>query len=388
MNSNYSNVLKFIRELYSTPTDFIPLHAPVFSGNEKAYLNECIDTTFVSSVGKFVDTFELEMAKFTGSARAVSCVNGTNALHLALKLVGVEPETEVLTQPLTFIATANAISYCGAKPVFIDVDMDTLGLSPVALMKWLEENTVVPAKGQSPINKTTGKRITACVPMHTFGHPFRIEEIVEICNTYIIPVVEDAAESLGSYYKGKHTGNFGKVGVLSFNGNKVLTTGGGGMLLFNDEQLAAKAKHLTTQAKVPHPWEFNHDAVGFNYRMPNINAALGLAQLEQLPKFLESKRNVAEAYKSFFSEFKSLDINFVVEPINSKSNYWLNSVLLGSKGARDEFLKYSNENGVMTRPVWTLMNKLPMFSDAQCGDLKNAEYIEDRLVNLPSSVIK
>lgn len=388
MDSNYSNVLKFIRELYSTPTGFIPLHAPVFSGNEKAYLNECIDTTFVSSVGKFVDMFELEMAKFTGSARAVSCVNGTNALHLALKLVGVETETEVLTQPLTFIATANAISYCGAKPVFIDVDMDTLGLSPVALKKWLEENTVLPANGQSPINKTTGKRITACVPMHTFGHPCRIEEIVEICNTYNIPVVEDAAESLGSYYKGKHTGNFGKVGVLSFNGNKVLTTGGGGMLLFNDEQLAARAKHLTTQAKVPHPWEFNHDAVGFNYRMPNINAALGLAQLEQLSKFLESKRNIAEAYKLFFSEFKSVDINFVVEPTNSKSNYWLNSVLLGSKGERDEFLRYSNENGVMTRPVWTLMNKLPMFSDAQCGDLKNAEHIEDRLVNLPSSVIK
>ncbi len=388
MDSNFSNVLKFIRELYSTPAGFIPLHAPVFSGNEKAYLNECIDTTFVSSVGKFVDTFEQEMAKFTGSARAVSCVNGTNALHLALKLVGVEQETEVLTQPLTFIATANAISYCGARPVFIDVDIDTLGLSPVALKKWLEENTVLLKNGQCPINKSTGKHITACVPMHTFGHPCRIEEIVEICNTYNIPVVEDAAESLGSYYKGKHTGNFGKVGVLSFNGNKVLTTGGGGMLLFNDEQLAAKAKHLTTQAKVPHPWEFNHDAVGFNYRMPNINAALGLAQLEQLPKFLESKRNIAEAYKLFFSEFKSVDINFVVEPTNSKSNYWLNSVLLGSKGERDEFLKYSNENGVMTRPVWTLMNKLPMFSDAQCGDLKNAEHIEDRLVNLPSSVIK
>lgn len=388
MDSNFSNVLKFIRELYSTPAGFIPLHAPVFSGNEKAYLNECIDTTFVSSVGKFVDTFEQEMAKFTGSARAVSCVNGTNALHLALKLVGVEQETEVLTQPLTFIATANAISYCGARPVFIDVDIDTLGLSPVALKKWLEENTVLPKNGQCPINKSTGKHITACVPMHTFGHPCRIEEIVEICNTYNIPVVEDAAESLGSYYKGKHTGNFGKVGVLSFNGNKVLTTGGGGMLLFNDEQLAARAKHLTTQAKVPHPWEFNHDAVGFNYRMPNINAALGLAQLEQLPKFLESKRNIAEAYKLFFSEFKSVDINFVVEPTNSKSNYWLNSVLLGSKGERDEFLRYSNENGVMTRPVWTLMNKLPMFSDAQCGDLKNAEHIEDRLVNLPSSVIK
>ncbi|HOZ14462.1 MAG TPA: LegC family aminotransferase [Tenuifilaceae bacterium] len=388
MDSNFSNVLKFIRELYSTPAGFIPLHAPVFSGNEKAYLNECIDTTFVSSVGKFVDTFEQEMAKFTGSARAVSCVNGTNALHLALKLVGVEQETEVLTQPLTFIATANAISYCGARPVFIDVDIDTLGLSPVALKKWLEENTVLLKNGQCPINKSTGKHITACVPMHTFGHPCRIEEIVEICNTYNIPVVEDAAESLGSYYKGKHTGNFGKVGVLSFNGNKVLTTGGGGMLLFNDEQLAAKAKHLTTQAKVPHPWEFNHDAVGFNYRMPNINAALGLAQLEQLPKFLESKRNIAEAYKLFFSEFKSVDINFVVEPTNSKSNYWLNSVLLGSKGERDEFLRYSNENGVMTRPVWTLMNKLPMFSDAQCGDLKNAEHIEDGLVNLPSSVIK
>jgi len=388
VDSNFSNVLKFIRELYSTPAGFIPLHAPVFSGNEKAYLNECIDTTFVSSVGKFVDTFEQEMAKFTGSARAVSCVNGTNALHLALKLVGVEQETEVLTQPLTFIATANAISYCGARPVFIDVDIDTLGLSPVALKKWLEENTVLLKNGQCPINKSTGKHITACVPMHTFGHPCRIEEIVEICNTYNIPVVEDAAESLGSYYKGKHTGNFGKVGVLSFNGNKVLTTGGGGMLLFNDEQLAAKAKHLTTQAKVPHPWEFNHDAVGFNYRMPNINAALGLAQLEQLPKFLESKRNIAEAYKLFFSEFKSVDINFVVEPTNSKSNYWLNSVLLGSKGERDEFLRYSNENGVMTRPVWTLMNKLPMFSDAQCGDLKNAEHIEDGLVNLPSSVIK
>lgn len=387
MDSNFSNVLKFIRELYSTPAGFIPLHAPVFSGNEKAYLNECIDTTFVSSVGKFVDTFEQEMAKFTGSARAVSCVNGTNALHLALKLVGVEQETEVLTQPLTFIATANAISYCGARPVFIDVDIDTLGLSPVALKKWLEENTVLLKNGQCPINKSTGKHITACVPMHTFGHPCRIEEIVEICNTYNIPVVEDAAESLGSYYKGKHTGNFGKVGVLSFNGNKVLTTGGGGMLLFNDEQLAAKAKHLTTQAKVPHPWEFNHDAVGFNYRMPNINAALGLAQLEQLPKFLESKRDIAEAYKLFFGEFKSLDINFVVEPINSKSNYWLNSILLRTKEERDEFLRYSNENGVMTRPVWTLMNKLPMFSDAQCGDLKIAVYIEDRLVNLPSSAI-
>lgn len=387
MDNNFNNIIQFIRELYQAPTGFIPLHAPVFSGNEKNYLNECIDTTFVSSVGKFVDQFEEQIAKYTGSVKAVSCVNGTNALHLALQLVGVECETEVITQPLTFIATANAISYCGALPVFVDVDMDTLGLSPMALKSWLEKNAQ--KQGNYTINKNTRRRISACVPMHTFGHPCRIDENAEICNQYNIPLVEDAAESLGSFYKEKHTGNFGRIGILSFNGNKVLTTGGGGMLLFSDEGLAKKAKHLTTQAKVPHQWEFNHDAIGYNYRMPNINAALGLAQLEQLPRFLDSKRRIAEAYSSFFSGLiSSNNIKFVQEPLNSTSNYWLNSILLNSREERDAFLSYSNANGVMTRPVWTLMNKLPMFANAECGDLHNATFIEDRLVNLPSSAFK
>lgn len=389
----FNDITSFIRELYKTPTGFIPLHAPVFTGNEKKYLEECIDTTFVSSVGKFVDLFEEKIAEYTGSAKAVSCVNGTNALHLALQLVGVERNTEVITQPLTFIATANAISYCGAHPVFLDVDMDTMGLSPQALKNWLKQNVelreaevkVMDSLSQlQPYNKGTGRRISCCVPMHTFGHPCRIDEIVAISNEFNIPVVEDAAESLGSFYKHKHTGTFGKIGVLSFNGNKVITTGGGGMLLFNNEELAKKAKHLTTQAKVPHPWEFNHDAIGYNYRMPNINAALGLAQLEQLPKFLESKRKIAEKYEQFFSS--SQQISFVSEPQNAKSNFWLNCILLSSKEQRDAFLKYSNENGVMTRPSWTLMNKLPMFTNAICGDLTNAYQIENRLVNLPSGV--
>ncbi|KAF5073299.1 GDP-perosamine synthase [anaerobic digester metagenome] len=389
----FENIIKFIRELYNQPEGFIPLHAPVFNGNEKRYLDECIDTTFVSSVGKFVDKFEEEIAKFTGATKAVSCVNGTNALHLALMLVGVERDTEVITQPLTFIATANAISYCGAKPVFLDVDMDTMGLSPESLRKWLEENVSLGQSNSLPTNRITGKRITACVPMHTFGHPCRIDEIVDICNEFNIPVVEDAAESLGSYYKGKHTGTFGKVGVMSFNGNKILTTGGGGMLLFNDVELATRAKHLTTQAKVPHLWEFNHDAIGYNYRMPNINAALGLAQLELLPKFLQSKRKIAERYEQFFSSHHRIiasshqQITFVSEPSNSNSNYWLNCILFNSKEERNAFLKYSNDNGVMTRPTWTLMNELPMFANCQTDELKISKDIADRLVNLPSSAM-
>jgi aminotransferase in exopolysaccharide biosynthesis len=406
----FKEIIEFIRDLYKTPTGFIPLHAPVFNGNEKKYLNECIDTTFVSSVGKFVDLFEEKIAEYTGATKAVSCVNGTNALHLALQLVGVERDTEVITQPLTFVATANAISYCGAHPVFLDVDMDTMGLSPQALKNWLEQNVKIDPRTNHSINQSTNRIVSACVPMHTFGRPCRIDEIVEICNEYNIPVVEDAAESLGSYYKNKHTGTFGKIGVLSFNGNKVITTGGGGMLLFKDEELAKRAKHLTTQAKVPHPWEFNHDAIGYNYRMPNINAALGLAQLEQLPKFLESKRQIAESYKNFFSNNQSPDSNhstlpagrqvnqsanllvkqpilFVDEPINAVSNFWLNCILLSNREERDAFLKFSNENAVMTRPAWTLMNELPMFTDCQADDLKNAYDIADRLVNLPSSVI-
>ncbi len=412
--THFEIIIRFIRELYITPSDFIPLHAPVFNGNEKKYLNECIDTTFVSSVGKFVDLFEEKMAEYTGSTKAVSCVNGTNALHLALQLVGVERDTEVITQPLTFVATANAIAYCGAHPVFLDVDMDTMGLSPQSLKSWLEQNVELrevkaevkvkctlpqpqPLPQPLPYNRSTGRRISCCVPMHTFGHPCRIDEIIQICNEYNIPVVEDAAESLGSYYKGQHTGTFGKIGVLSFNGNKVLTTGGGGMLLFKDEELAKRAKHLTTQAKVPHPWEFNHDAVGYNYRMPNINAAIGLAQLEQLPQFLQSKRKIAQSYKEFFSidqfytersrSATNQPIIFVDEPSHSKSNFWLNCILLNSKEERDDFLKFSNEVGVMTRPAWTLINKLPMFESSQCDGLINANYIEERLVNIPSSVI-
>jgi perosamine synthetase len=402
MEKSFQNIVDFIRELYQKPEGFIPLHAPVFNGNEKKYLEECIDSTFVSSVGKFVDEFEVKMAEYTGAKKAVVCVNGTNALHLALMLVGVERDTEVITQPLTFIATANAISYCGARPVFLDVDMDTMGLSPSALRSWLEENaehrTPNPKTAHSSpgsarseatkqpvlINKKTGKRISACVPMHTFGHPCRIDEIVKICNEYNIPVVEDAAESLGSYYKGQHTGTFGAIGILSFNGNKIITTGGGGMLLFDDEQLAKRAKHLTTQAKVPHAWEFMHDEIGYNYRMPNINAALGLAQLEQLPGFLKSKRGIAEEYRDFF---KTTPWKFFNEPENASSNYWLNVLLMKDRQERDEFLKFSNQNGVMTRPAWKLMNILPMFETYQTDELQNANKLSDTLVNIPSSVI-
>jgi len=393
----FSEIVRFIRETFNQPEAYIPLHAPVFNGNEKKYMEECIDTTFVSSVGKFVDRFEEEMAAFTGAKKAVVCVNGTNALHLALMLAGVKPDDEVITQPITFIATANAISYCNAHPVFIDVDKDTLGLSPKSLEFWLQENVEMrdvsvnslrSALCPMPFNKLTNRRIAAVVPMHTFGHPCRIDEIAEICEKYNIQLIEDAAESLGSYYKNKHTGTSGRIGVLSFNGNKIITTGGGGMLLFNDVELANKAKHLTTQAKVPHQWEFIHDEIGYNYRMPNINAALGVAQLEQLTVFLDAKRKLAQAYSSFFSAFASASqISFFTEPKHAKSNYWLNVVLLEDRKQRDEFLKYTNENGIMTRPVWELMNRLPMFQNAQCGDLSNAEWIADRLVNIPSSVI-
>lgn len=391
MERSFQNIVDFIRELYQKPEGFIPLHAPVFAGNEKKYLEECIDSTFVSSVGKFVDEFEIKMADYTGAQKAVVCVNGTNALHMALMLVGVERDTEVITQPLTFIATANAISYCGAHPVFLDVDMDTLGLSPTALRSWLEQNTKLEQSeipraerfGKQTTNNKTGKRISACVPMHTFGFPCRIDEIVEVCNEYNIPVVEDAAESLGSFYNNQHTGTFGDIGILSFNGNKVITTGGGGMLLFNDEELAARAKHLTTQAKVSHPWEFIHDEVGYNYRMPNINAALGLAQLEKLPALLAIKRKIAHKYQDYFSTY---NISCVAEIENSVANYWLNCVLLSDEAERNAFLKHTNENGVMTRPAWRLMNELEIFNDCQTDGLENAKWIAARLINIPSSV--
>lgn len=380
---DYKNIVNFIRTLYNEPSGFIPLHAPTFSGNEKKYLNECIDSTFVSSVGKFVDQFEIKMAEYTGANKAVVCVNGTNALQLALLLVGIEPNDEVITQPLTFIATANAISYCGAYPTFVDVNNETMGLCPVALEEYLASNAVI--RNGECYNINTNRRIKACVPMHTFGHPCMLDEIVAICNKYSIELVEDAAESLGSYYKGRHIGTFGKIGILSFNGNKVMTTGGGGMLLFNDEEIAIKAKHLTTQAKIPHKWEFVHDEIGYNYRMPNINAALGCAQLEQIDGFIEKKRHAALKYKEFLS--KNKDVYFFTEPKDCKSNYWLNAVLLDNREARDKFLNFTNEQGVMTRPIWELMNRLPMFKDCQKGSLKNSDWLVDRVINIPSSVI-
>lgn len=379
----FNEIITFIKELYNEPSNFIPLHAPVFRGNEKKYFEECIDTTFVSSVGKFVDTFEEKMAIYTGAKKAVVCINGTSSLFLALKMVGVKQEQEVITQSLTFIATTNAISYCNAHPIFLDVESSTMGLSPKALLKFIETNTSHNTLTNQLINKNTKRPITACVPVHTFGHPCKIDEIVDICNHFNIPVVEDAAESLGSLYKNKHTGTFGTIGIISFNGNKILTTGGGGILLFNDEKLAAKAKYLTTQAKVPHPWEFFHDEIGYNYRMPNINAALGLAQLEQLPTFLESKRNTALAYKKFFLE---KNINFISEPQDAKSNYWLNCILLKDKEERDEFLEFSNKNNVMTRPVWQLINKLPMYKNCETDNLLISTELAEKLVNIPSSV--
>jgi aminotransferase in exopolysaccharide biosynthesis len=351
-------------------------------GNEKKYLNETIDSTFVSSVGSFVNLFEEKIADFTGAQYGIALVNGTNALHIALLLCDVKREDEVLTQALTFIATANAISYIGAKPVFIDVDKDTMGLSPVFLADFLNKNGEKRSDGFT-YNKTSGKRIKACVPMHTFGFPLRIDEIAKICEDWNIDLIEDAAESLGSYYKGKHTGTYGKFGTFSFNGNKTITCGGGGALITNDETLAKKAKHLTTQAKVPHAWSFMHDEIGYNYRMPNLNAALACAQLELLHSFIENKRELSALYNEFFSK---QNIKFVTEIEGAKANYWLNTIILDNEKERDLFLTETNKNGVMTRPVWDLMNTLPMFKDCQQDDLKNSKWLADRIVNIPSSI--
>ena len=384
MNENSVNqnlaVINFIKSIYNK-NKFIPLHEPRFLGNEKKYLNECIDSTFVSSVGKFVDEFESRIANYTGSKYAIATCNGTSALHTSLLLANVNKNDEVITQPLTFVATCNAISYCGAKVIFIDVDKDTMGLSPTELKFFLENNTKV--KNKQCINNKTGKVIKACVPMHSYGHPCRIDEIKKICDDYYIFLIEDAAESIGSTYKGKHTGTFGQLGAISFNGNKIITGGGGGCIITNDKVLAEKAKYLTTTAKVPHKWDFNHDMVGYNYRMPNLNAALLVAQLENLNNFINNKRELANYYETFFS---NTDYFFFKEPSNSKSNYWLNVIFLKNRKQRDEFLDFTNKNGVMTRPTWRLMNELEMFKDCEGVDLKNAKYLEERVVNIPSSV--
>ncbi|WP_426448482.1 LegC family aminotransferase [Siccibacter colletis] len=377
MNTN--SIISFIRDVYKTD-EFIPLHAPTFQGNEKKYVLDTLESTFVSSVGKYVDDFERKMEVYTGTARAVATVNGTAALSAALYLAGVKRGDLVVTQALTFVATCNALFHLGAEPVFIDVSRVSLGLCPVALDNWLEENAQLTE--QECVHKKTRQVIRAAVPMHTFGHPVELDELIAVCNKWHIALVEDAAESLGSFYKGKHTGTLGDYGALSFNGNKIITTGGGGMVFCKTTESGTRAKHVTTTAKVPHPYEFYHDEPGFNYRMPNLNAALGCGQVERLESFLEQKRKIAQGYETFFA---GSEYSFVREPEYAQSNYWLNAVICDSDEARNDLLTHLNEAKVMARPIWKLMHRLPMFADAMRDDLAVSEFIEARLVNLPSS---
>lgn len=422
----FERFVGFVREIYQTDA-FIPLHEPRFGGNEKRYLNDVVDSTFVSSVGPYVTEFENKIAAYCGAKHAVATVNGTAALHIALLLAGVGSGDEVITQAVTFVATCNAIHYCGAEPVFVDVDCATLGLSPAALAAFLEQHGERRADGV--YNKTSGKRIAACLPMHTFGHPCDMAGLLEVCEAHDLPMVEDAAEALGSgifhdvgrnqstaaaaeagvsgksnlspeisgsansephlfqpneLTKPKHCGTFGKLGVLSFNGNKIITTGGGGMILTDDDDLARQAKHLTTTAKLAHAWKFEHDQIGFNYRMPNLNAALGLAQLEQLPAFVVAKRTLAARYLAWGA---ANGVSVLQEPETARANYWLNALMLDDVAQRDAFLAYSNAQGVMARPLWELMPNLPMYRQCQCDGLENSRRLADRLVNVPSSVV-
>lgn len=381
---NQAVIINTLKALLPVEGGPIPLHEPSFGGNEWVYVKECLDTGWVSSVGKFVDRLEQQLADYTGVRRAVAVVNGTAALQVCLKLVGVEQGDEVLIPTLTFIATANAVSYCGAVPHFVDSDETTLGLDPQKLGLYLQEIAEICPAGC--FNKKTGRRIKAVLPMHTFGHPVDLDPLVEICRRYQLELVEDAAESLGSYYKGRHTGNWGKVSALSFNGNKIITTGGGGAILTNDRELGKLAKHLTTTARVPHKWSFIHDQIGYNYRLPNINAALGCAQLEQLPNFIKNKRELAAKYREAFAGVAG--IRFFTEPSFAESNYWLNVLLLNRDFAnqRDALLDATNSQGIMTRPAWILMHDLKMYKSCPKMDsLDVAENLERRLVNIPSS---
>lgn len=372
-------VIQHARGRYES--DFIPLHRPVFEANEREYLIDCIDSNFVSSVGRRVTEFEEVIAGFCGAKYAIATVNGTAALHSSLIVCGVERGTEVISQALTFVATANAIKYAGAEPVFIDVDRDTLGMSPTALQTWLETNAEM--KKGSLINNKTGARISACVPMHTFGLPARIQAIADICREFGIPLIEDTAESLGSLAGGRHTGTFGAAAAFSFNGNKIITTGGGGMIITNDADLAQRVKHLTTTAKQPHAYEFFHDETGYNYRLPNLNAALGVAQMETLSETLRIKHELADAYKALCDE---LGVAYLDAVEGSQPNYWLNAIQLDDLAARDEVLQLTNEAGIMTRPIWRLMTELPMYQACQNDGLTNSKWLVDRVVNLPSSV--
>lgn len=376
-----SSIVEFVRDIYRS-NDFIPLHVPTFSGNEKKYVLETIDSTFVSSVGRYVDEFEKTVEGYTGSAKAVATVNGTAALHTALHMAGIVRGDLVITQALTFVATCNALHHMGAEPIFCDVSPVSLGLCPKSVENFLLEHAEINDKGC--FHKKSRQRIKAVVPMHTFGHPVELNELISVCKKWHLILVEDAAESLGSFYKGQHTGTFGQFGVLSFNGNKVITTGGGGMVLCQSIEEGLHTKHVTTTAKVPHAYEFYHDEPGFNYRMPNLNAALGCAQMESLPEYLSHKRALAKHYQAFFEES---DFKFVREPDYAQSNYWLNAVMCPDVESRNCLLKETNDAGVMTRPIWQLMHRLPMFKNALRNDLSQSEKIEARLVNLPSTPV-
>lgn len=373
-------VIDFIKDKFKS-NNFIPLHAPVFNGNERKYVMETLESTFVSSVGAYVDLAEKMIVEKSQTKKAVAVVNGTSGLQIAMKLAGVQQGDEVLTQALTFVATANAIHYTGAEPVFLDVDYDTMGLSPKSVATFLTEYGE--KRDNATYNKITGKKISACVPMHTFGFPVHLDELITVCTEWNIPIVEDAAESLGSYYKGKHTGSFGQLGVFSFNGNKIVTCGGGGMIVTQNEEIGKLGKHLTTTAKLPHPYEYVHDQVGYNFRMPNLNAALICAQMEQLDSFLENKRSLADEYALFFAEQSTI---FRKESKNTKVNYWLMCVELENLEERNAFLKATNDAKIMTRPIWQLMYRLPMYQHCYRDAQINAEFLEERIVNIPSSV--
>lgn len=376
----FEDFVGLVRRLSGTQDEFVPLHAPVFGGSEKRFLTEAVDSTFVSSIGRQVSEFEDGIARYTGSKYAIATVNGTAAIHAALHASGVALGQEVITQPLSFVATCNAIHYCGAKPVFVDVNRHTLGMCPDSLRRFLASRTV--SSSGDVINQATGRRIVACVPVHTYGHPCDISEIREICAEYQLCVIEDAAESLGSFYDGLHTGTIGDMGVLSFNGNKIITTGGGGMILIDQEDMARRLRHLTTTAKIAHPWKYDHDEVGFNYRMPNLNAALGLGQLEQLESFIVKKRALRSVYEDFF---EAHGVHYVSEPTNCRSNYWLHTIIFDDIETRDVFLKYTNARGVMTRPAWQPLHTLPMYADCDRYETAAADFLADRIVNIPSS---
>lgn len=380
MHNPFEATIAFIKELYPGQ-ETISLHEPRFTGNERRYVLDAIDSTFVSSVGIYVDRFEAMMRDITGAKHAIAVVNGTAALHIALKLAGVRQGDLVITQPLTFVATCNAIAYLGAEPLFVDVDPSRLGMSSSALEQLLRED--IQLKGNQAFHIPSGRRVSACLPMHTFGFPAEIDKIVEYCSAFHIPVIEDAAESLGSLYKGRHTGTFGLLGTFSFNGNKTVTCGGGGVIVTHDEELGKWARHITTTAKVPHEWEYWHDEVGYNYRCPNLNAALACGQLEQLELFIANKRETADRYADFF---RNTGFVMVREQGDSFANYWLNSILLADRDERDAFLEATNRAGVMTRPAWTLMHLLPMFVHSPRTSLSHSEWIADRIVNIPSSV--